>query len=92
MKIHITREWLLEKIKAEPDDACCEAGVLHPEAPLPALINTLSPASTDLEVIAAITQIEAHAEPYRGIFRAAACEVAGITPTVYDSLKTGVGR
>ncbi|USN13956.1 hypothetical protein KABACHOK_01200 [Brevundimonas phage vB_BpoS-Kabachok] len=92
MKMHITREWLLEKIKAEPDDACCEAGVLHPEAPIPAMIARLTPASTDLEVIDVITHIEAHAEPYRGIFRKAACEVAGITSGVYDSLRQGAAR
>lgn len=33
MKLNISKEWLMAKIAAEPDDASCEAGVAHPEAP-----------------------------------------------------------
>lgn len=90
MKFQIDRAWLLEKIKAEPDDACVEAGVLHPEAPLPRLINRLSPGSTDLEVMEAIAEVERQAEPYRGIFHAALREVTRIDAGVYECLRLGV--
>lgn len=33
MKMHITKEWLRNRIEQDGDDECCEAGVLHPEAP-----------------------------------------------------------
>lgn len=35
LKLHFTNEWLRRKIAEEPDDASCEAGVLHPDAPIP---------------------------------------------------------
>lgn len=33
MELKFSREWLLNKIASDPDDASCEAGVAHPEAP-----------------------------------------------------------
>lgn len=92
MKMLITREWLLEKIKASPDEECVSAGVLHPDAPVPLAIQGLSAKSTDLDIIAVIEKVEGCEEPYRAIFRAALCEYAEIDEAVYDSLKMGVPR
>lgn len=35
IKLLFTNDWLRRKIAADPDDASCEAGVAHPEAPKP---------------------------------------------------------
>ena len=34
MKLHFTKEQCIKLIADEPDDMSCEAGILHPEAPL----------------------------------------------------------
>lgn len=56
MRLAIDPQWLLDKIAAEPDELSCEAGVLHPEAPIPAAIASLSPRSTDLGIMAIMEQ------------------------------------
>lgn len=33
MKLLFSKEWLMAKIAADPDEENCEAGIAHPEAP-----------------------------------------------------------
>lgn len=92
MKMMIDRDWLLKKIAAEPDDACYDAGILHPDAPLPRAIQALSGRSTDLEIMDVIEQVERGQEPYRTIFMKAVCQYAEIEEPIYASLKVGIPR
>lgn len=89
--MHIDREALLRKIESEPD-LPCEAGALHPEAPVPALIRTLTPRSSDLEIIAVIEKVERHDPSHRDVLRMAVCDFTGIDPAIYHRLRDGAGR
>ncbi|USN15256.1 hypothetical protein KIKIMORA_01100 [Brevundimonas phage vB_BpoS-Kikimora] len=91
MRMHIDPHWLREKIDAEPDDLSCEAGVLHPEAPIPAAISTLSTKSTDLDIMAVMEKIAggAYALDHKSVFLDGIKRLTGLNDAILEALWVG---
>jgi hypothetical protein len=79
--MQIDRDWLLRKIKEDPDDLACEAGILHPEAPLPKAIGALSPVSTveDLTNVVVMIHKSGYEPSYKDLFYEAARVAVGMS-------------
>lgn len=93
MRLAIDQQWLLEKIKAEPDDLPCEAGALHPDAPIPAAIAALSPRSTDLDIMAIMEQFvsDAYTAAQKAAYLAMIEQRTLISGAVLEALWAGAG-
>lgn len=93
MRLAIDPQWLLDKIAAEPDELSCEAGVLHPEAPIPAAIASLSPRSTDLDIMAIMEQFvsDAYTAAQKAAYLAMIEQRTLISGAVLEALWAGAG-
>ncbi|UTC28147.1 hypothetical protein GURKE_01160 [Brevundimonas phage vB_BpoS-Gurke] len=91
MRMHIDPHWLREKIAAEPDDLSCEAGVLHPDAPIPAAISALSTKSTDLDIMAVMEKFagDAYALHLKTAFLDGIKRLTGLNDAILEALWVG---
>lgn len=78
--------WWSRRLAAEPDDACVEAGVMHPEAPVPAAISRLTPQSTvsDLTDVLVLIERGGYAPDRKALFREEARNAVGMSAEDFD--------